>query len=72
MNIDPEDTTPLGQKLMDLYTRINDEVEKVLLESDWDDLQILNIIYGDALVYPVNEHIDRLFNDVPASGETVH
>ena len=72
MNIDPEDQTPLGQKLIELYTKISHSVEQILLESDWDDLQILKLIYGDALIYPIHEHIDRIVSEVPDAEETIH
>jgi len=70
--IDEDDTTPMGNKLVALYTELNSAVEEVLLRFDWDDLLILNLVYGEQLHYPVNDHITRLLNTEPSEKETVH
>ena len=70
--IDPDDESPLGLRLIDLYEKINESVEKVLLEYDWDDLMILNLVYGDQLNYPNHTHIERMMSAESSEGETIH
>ena len=70
--IDSDDDSPLGLRLIDLYEKINVSVEKVLLEYDWDDLLILNLVYGDQLNYPIHSHIDRMMSAESSKGETLH
>ena len=70
--MDSDDQSPIGSSLIHLYEKLNESIEQVLLEFDWDDLMMLSLVYGDQLSYPLNTHIERMLSIESSEGETVH
>ena len=57
--------------LFDIYETLHKKVDEQLMRLDEEDLRIMQIIYGDQLVYPIHDHIEGLLKGAPP-GESIH
>ena len=62
---------PMGSKVWNLYHRVRELVDLELMEFTEDELHMINLLYGDNFVYPINNHITQLLTGAPED-EVIH
>ena len=65
------DTSPVGEKIFELYEKIHKLVDLELMKFDVPELKMIQLIYGDQFFYPINTHVDKLMSGAPED-EMVH
>ena len=68
---DVADTSPVGEKIFDMYEKIHELVEIELMKFDISELKMIQMIYGENFFYPISNHVDKLMTGVPED-EVVH
>lgn len=62
---------PFGTKVWDLYGKIRELVDKEMMNFTEEELQMIDMIYGENFSYPVHNHVTSLLTGAPMT-ETVH
>ena len=68
---DVADTSPVGEKIFELYEKIHQLVDTELMKFDVSELKMIQIIYGENFFYPINSHVDKLMIGAPED-EVIH
>ena len=68
---DSDGYTPIGEKLFAMFAKLNEVTEMELMQFTAEELRLLRLSYGEALVYPIYGQIDQVLDGATES-ETVH